>query len=100
MSSNGATKHTKVIAKAPEGKKCCCGNKGLSMKEKFEKIMADLNVCSQRGLSDRFDSTIGAGTVVMPYGGKTPADPIPGDGCQDPRPARRDQHLLGDGLGL
>ena len=48
LSSNGATKHTKVIAKAPEGKKCCCGNKGLSMKEKFEKIMADLNVCSQQ----------------------------------------------------
>ena len=75
LSSNGATKHTKVIAKAPEGKKCCCGNKGLSMKEKFEKIMADLNVCSQRGLSDRFDSTIGAGTVVMPYGGKTQLTP-------------------------
>ena len=75
LNSNGATKHTKVIAKAPEGKKCCCGNKGLSMKEKFEKIMADLNVCSQRGLSDRFDSTIGAGTVVMPYGGKTQLTP-------------------------
>ncbi|MCR4886482.1 MAG: phosphoribosylformylglycinamidine synthase [Clostridiales bacterium] len=33
-------------------------------------IAGDLNVCSQRGLSERFDSTIGAGTVLMPFGGK------------------------------
>ena len=33
-------------------------------------LAADLNVCSKRGLSERFDSTIGAGTVMMPFGGK------------------------------
>lgn len=75
LSSNGAAKYTKVIAKAPAQKAHCCKNKDLSVKEKFETIMADLNVCSQRGLSDRFDSTIGANTVVMPYGGKTQLTP-------------------------
>jgi len=41
-----------------------------SMKEKFLKVMSDLNVCSQKGLVDKFDSTIGSNTVLMPYGGK------------------------------
>ena len=76
LGSNGAAKYTKVIAKAPAQKAHCCKNKDLSVKEKFETIMADLNVCSQRGLSDRFDSTIGANTVVMPYGGKTQLTPF------------------------
>ena len=75
LGSNGAAKYTKVIAKAPAQKAHCCKNKDLSVKEKFETIMANLNVCSQRGLSDRFDSTIGANTVVMPYGGKTQLTP-------------------------
>ena len=75
LGSNGAAKYTKVIAKASAQKAHCCKNKDLRVKEKFETIMADLNVCSQRGLSDRFDSTIGANTVVMPYGGKTQLTP-------------------------
>ncbi len=33
-------------------------------------MVSDLNVCSQKGLGERFDSTIGAATVLMPYGGK------------------------------
>ena len=37
--------------------------------------MGELNVASQKGLSDRFDSTIGANTVMMPYGGKTQLTP-------------------------
>ncbi|MBQ8604448.1 MAG: phosphoribosylformylglycinamidine synthase [Oscillospiraceae bacterium] len=38
-------------------------------------LMADLNVASQRGLVERFDATIGAGTVLMPYGGKYQSTP-------------------------
>lgn len=45
------------------------------MKERFEKVMSDLNVCSQKGLIDKFDSTIGAGTVIMPFGGKYQSTP-------------------------
>ena len=37
-------------------------------------LVTDLNVASNKGLSERFDSTIGAGTVLMPFGGKQPAD--------------------------
>ena len=39
------------------------------------KTMADYNVCSQKGLGEMFDSTIGAGSVLMPFGGKTQLTP-------------------------
>ena len=39
-------------------------------KEKLLRTLQDLNVCSQRGLVEMFDSSIGAGSVLMPYGGK------------------------------
>ncbi len=41
----------------------------LSLEEKFETVLSDLNSCCQKGLSERFDSTIGANTVLMPFGG-------------------------------
>ena len=43
---------------------------GSNFAEKLESLVTDLNVCSQKGLGERFDSTIGASTVLMPYGGK------------------------------
>ncbi len=74
LNSNGAEKHTKVTV-------CAQGTvekqvKGKTNEEKFKALADDLNVCSKRGLAERFDSTIGANTVLMPYGGKyqlTPA---------------------------
>ena len=42
----------------------------------MRELVSDLNVCSKRGLSERFDSTIGAGTVLMPFGGKYQRTPI------------------------
>jgi len=48
---------------------------GLSFKEETEKVMSDLNVCAKKGLSETFDSTIGARTVYMPWGGKTQRTP-------------------------
>ncbi|MDO5089783.1 MAG: phosphoribosylformylglycinamidine synthase, partial [Leptotrichiaceae bacterium] len=50
---------------------------GSSLREKFINNMKELNICSQRGLMETFDSTIGSTTVLMPYGGKyqlTPSD--------------------------
>ena len=41
-----------------------------SLKDLWLKTLADLNVCSQKGLVEMFDSSIGAGSVVMPFGGK------------------------------
>jgi phosphoribosylformylglycinamidine synthase len=68
LNSNGAKKYTKVEVpeeKKPDGKK----DTG-SFAERMEKLAGDLNICSQKGLSEMFDSTIGAGTVLMPWGGK------------------------------
>ncbi|MCR5808216.1 MAG: phosphoribosylformylglycinamidine synthase [Clostridiales bacterium] len=68
IDSNGAAKHTAIKVekqneykeKLPEG----------SFGEKLKKVASDLNVCSQRGLAETFDSTVGANTVIMPFGGK------------------------------
>ena len=46
------------------------------LRENFCNLAGDLNICSKRGLSERFDSTIGAGTVLMPFGGKYQLTPI------------------------
>ncbi len=46
-----------------------------SIKELWVSNLQDLNVCSQKGLVERFDSTIGAGTVIMPFGGKYQSTP-------------------------
>lgn len=48
--------------------------------------LRDLNVCSQRGLAERFDSTIGAATVLMPYGGRTQLTPAEGMAAKIPAP--------------
>ena len=73
LNSNGAEKHIDVTPDAP----------ALSEKkipevfdEGYRALVSDLNVCSKRGLSERFDSTIGAGTVLMPFGGKHQQTPI------------------------
>jgi phosphoribosylformylglycinamidine synthase len=46
------------------------------IKKKWLGLMSDLNICSQKGLGDRFDSTIGAGTVLLPFGGARQKTPI------------------------
>lgn len=46
-----------------------------SFEEKTKEVLGDLNVCAKKGLSETFDSTIGARTVYMPWGGKTQRTP-------------------------
>ena len=67
LNSNGAEKHTDVKVNTPvfAAKDNCEDNP-----DRWEAMISNLNVCSQKGLVERFDSTIGAGTVLMPYGGK------------------------------
>lgn len=48
---------------------------GNSLQEKFENNLRDKNICSKRTLNEMFDSTIGAGTVMLPYGGKYQLSP-------------------------
>ncbi len=73
LNSNGADKHINItpVAGNFEGKKI----EG-SFTENYLNLAQDLNICSKRGLSERFDSTIGAGTVLMPFGGKRQRTPI------------------------
>ncbi len=73
LNSNGADKHIDITpAPSASVKKDVSGSFGENMKA----LAGDLNVCSKRGLSERFDSTIGAGTVLMPFGGKNQLTPI------------------------
>ncbi len=73
LNSNGAEKHiTITVEKASSFDKNVSG----SFADNIKALASDLNVCSKKGLSERFDSTIGAGSVYMPFGGKyqqTPA---------------------------
>ena len=67
LNSNGAEKHITVEA---QGAKDYARPVPNDFAEGYKALAGDLNVCSKRGLSERFDSTIGAGTVLMPFGGK------------------------------
>ena len=73
LNSNGAQKHIDIM---PE--KCQNYDKRTvsDFAAAYKELAGDLNVCSKRGLSERFDSTIGAGTVLMPFGGKNQITPI------------------------
>lgn len=73
LNSNGADKHIVITPEKPKAY-----NKEISgsFSDNAKAVAADLNICSKRGLSERFDSTIGAGTVLMPFGGKNQRTPI------------------------
>ncbi len=69
LNTNGAQKHTKVALSAPETPEYFKDKPADNIKETWMATLSDLNVCSQKGLSVRFDSSIGAGSVLMPFGG-------------------------------
>ena len=73
LNSNGAEKHIEITAAKTQNY-----NKPtpVSFSEGMMAVASGLNTCSKRGLSERFDSTIGAGTVLMPFGGKYQRTPI------------------------
>ena len=72
IDSAGAKHYTKVRLAAVEDKNPFQREvAGKSLTEKFVAALSDKNVVSQRGLIEMFDSTIGASTVLMPFGGKT-----------------------------
>ncbi len=68
LNSNGAVKVTDVSVPSHDVSYKSRGFAGD--RAAFEEVLSDLNVCSKKGLSERFDSTIGGGTVLMPFGGK------------------------------
>ncbi len=73
LNSNGAEKHINIKTLKPNN-----FDKEISgdFATNYKNLVGDLNVCSKRGLSEKFDSTIGAGTVLMPFGGKYQRTPI------------------------
>ena len=81
LDTNGAHQETVVTVQVPNADNSPLGRiANDSVREAVEKedgagallaTLSDLNVCSQKGLVERFDASIGAGSVYMPYGGKT-----------------------------
>ena len=72
LNSNGAEKHIDIApAKVEDYNK----EIPVDFESGIKAICDDINTCSKRGLSERFDSTIGANTVLMPFGGKNQLTP-------------------------
>ncbi|MBT1181008.1 phosphoribosylformylglycinamidine synthase [Bifidobacterium sp. CP2] len=69
LASNGAPKHQAVHVEAQQAYETPAAWRSGSLSDRMHALVTDLNVASNKGLSERFDSTIGAGTVLMPFGG-------------------------------
>ena len=77
LDTNGAHQETDVIVNMPDKNERYFADRQIDdIKEEWINTLSDLNVCSQKGLVEMFDSSIGAGTVLMPYGGKYQLTPI------------------------
>ncbi len=71
LDTNGAHQETSVEVEMPsETEKYFIREEVADVRKKWLETLADLNCCSQKGLVEMFDSSIGAGSVLMPYGGK------------------------------
>ncbi len=73
LDSNGAPKHQRVHV--PRQRTYAPTWEGATTSERMRSLVSDLNVASNKGLSERFDATIGAATVLMPFGGRTQLTP-------------------------
>ena len=77
LGSNGAPKSqdVHVVEQGASGIPAVPGAGASTLAEGFRALVSDLNVASNKGLSERFDSTIGAATVLMPHGGSRQLTP-------------------------
>ena len=76
LNSNGAPKSMDVhVQQGGAYAPAWAATEGASLEERLAGVLTDINVASNKGLSERFDSTIGAATVLMPFGGKTQLTP-------------------------
>ena len=80
IDTNGARSEGKARVKAPAPDRFYENHsrefEGKSLKEAWLSVLSDLNACGKKGLVERFDSSIGAATVTMPFGGKYQLSPI------------------------
>ncbi|MBQ9065390.1 MAG: phosphoribosylformylglycinamidine synthase [Blautia sp.] len=72
LDTNGAHQETKAFVEIPSREDCPFNNRQdvPDINQKWLETLSDLNVCSQKGLVEMFDSSIGAASTLMPYGGK------------------------------
>lgn len=83
LDTNGARQTTSVKVESPQ-KYPFTIKDDMNVKEEWINTLKKLNVSSQKGLVERFDSTIGAGTVLMPFGGKYQKTPSEGMAAKIP----------------
>ena len=83
LDTNGARQTTDVKVELPKEYPLAIGEE-VNVKERWMKTLTELNVASQKGLVERFDSTIGSGTVMMPFGGKYALTPAEGMAAKIP----------------
>lgn len=83
LDTNGATQNMDIFVKMPQ-QRIKEKEDLTNIKEKWLNNLKDLNVCSQKGLSEMFDSTIGSGTVLMPFGGENQLTPPEAMVCKIP----------------
>lgn len=86
LDTNGAKQFANVLVKLPNEEDNYFNGRNYknSIKEEVISTLKDLNVTSQKGLIERFDSTIGGNTVLMPLGGKYQLTPSEGMACKIP----------------
>lgn len=87
LNTNGAPSFNDVLVQSPKESDNYFANKenhNLTLKAELTKVLGDLNVCSQKGLVEMFDSSIGGGTVFMPFGGNTQETPSEAMVCKIP----------------
>ena len=71
LDKNGAERYASVYVPANSGERRPPGDfNGGNRAFALQKLVADINFCSQKGLAERFDSSIGASSIFMPFGGK------------------------------
>lgn len=85
LDTNGVKQHINVVVETPAKETCYLDHipgKVAALAPDLEKAwlenLKDLNVCSQKGLAERFDSSIGGNSVLMPFGGKNQLTPTEG----------------------
>ncbi len=79
LDTNGVSQNTDVFVSEPDKPTYFTNFKSkIDLESKFLKNLEDLNVSSQKGLVEMFDSTVGAGNILMPFGGKYKLTPVDG----------------------
>ena len=97
IQSNGAARHAKAFVPSPRN---CMTPLPSGFAEGLRSVLSDLNVCSKCGLCERFDSTVGGNTILMPFGGGRQRTPIQAMAAKIPLPEGGDDDLFRHGLGV